>query len=265
MNNFKILGFIACIVIVVGCGGNESKEEVITPDEEPSIDTGLSIPNNHDAESFSVLFIGNSHVGSNNLAGVISQFIEQGTGKTVTTSISASQRYLDERIGDGVTQSKIESTNWTHIILQAQKYSQSGAIIYSTRGAEHWARLSKYQGATPIFFPEHPQKGNSWEGNYVYDFHSEIADNESACVAPIGPTWDAALAIDSSLPLHAADGNHADLTGTILTALIFYQVITGLPAEDLSYVESINVPEDTQRLLREVATDTITMLGDCKF
>lgn len=265
MNSFKQLELIACIVLVASCGGNVSKEMVITPEEPPPNNSGLSIPNNQNAERFSVLFIGNSHVASNNLAGVVSQFITQGTGKTVTTSLSSSQRYLDERIGDGVTQSKIESANWTHIILQAQKYSQSGTTTYSTSAAEHWVRLSKSQGATPIFFPEHPQKGNSWEGSYVYELHSAIADKEPACVAPIGPAWDAALAIDSNLPMYAPDGNHAELTGTLLTALVFYQVITGLPAENLAFEKSINVPEDIQRLLREVATDTIAMLGDCKF
>jgi hypothetical protein len=248
-------------------GGSDKPKEIPKEILDPSVvgNTGLSIPDNRHVDNYNILFIGNSHIGSNDLSGIVAQLIQSDTQKIVSTSLSGSQRYLDERINDGVTKEKITSETWTHVILQAQKYSQSQSVEYSTSAAEYWAGLSKSLEATPIFFPEHPQKGDSTEGEYVYQIHKNISDNESACVAPIGPAWDLALDWNSKLTLHSPDGNHAGVAGTFLSALVFYQVITGLPAEYLPYITTIDISEDIQLLLRKVATDTINTYGDCIF
>lgn len=269
MNIYTYVRLIGCVFLLSGCGAKSGsiniENTVNTPIKTIIVSEKLTIADNRNVDSFRLLFIGNSHVSSNDLSGITAKLVELGTHKSVFVKVSSRQRYLDERISDGETKEEIISGKWTHVILQAQKYSQSGARLYSTRGAEQLANLSKKNAATPIFFPEHPQKGNREEGQYVHDIYKSITDNESACLAPIGLSWDAALALDASLPLHNADGNHAGLTGTFLSALVFYQVITGLSAEELPYIESIDVPESTQRLLRETATATITRFGDCDF
>jgi hypothetical protein len=84
--------------------------------------------------------------------------------------------------------------NLTHVILQGQRYSSTGSTTYPL-------------GATPIMFPEHPRKDNTWEGQTLWDLHSGIAVRENVCVAPVGPVWDEVIFRDSTLVLHQSDGN----------------------------------------------------------
>jgi hypothetical protein len=162
-------------------------------------------------------------------------------------------KFLDERIDDGITQELLESRSWTHVILQAQKYSSSGKFFYSTAAAEEWIRRIKTQKARPVLFPEWPRRGNTEEGQRVHDLHLSISSRESACVAPIGLAWEESIARYPGLGLHAADGNHSNLSGALLTAYVLYHVTTGQSAAQLPYISAISVDSDTQMKLREVA------------
>ena len=93
---------------------------------------------------------------------------------------------LDERLEDKVSRPLLEGGQWTHVILQAQKYSTSGLYTYSTAGAKSWIALAKARGITPVLYPEHPQAGDLSEGMRVFRLHQQIASEQAACVAPIG-------------------------------------------------------------------------------
>jgi hypothetical protein len=153
-----------------------------------------------------------------------------------------------------VTQQSLESRAWTHIILQAQKYSTSGMYSYPTDAAEEWIRRVKAQGAEPILFPEWPREGNTEEGQRVHDLHLGIASREPACVAPVGLAWEETIRAFPELDLYAADGNHSNINGATLTSFVFYEVITGQPASGLPYIPGIGVSADTQQKLRDAAT-----------
>jgi len=203
---------------------------------------------------YQVLLIGNSHSVSYGLPGLISTLIEAGEPGVNTYSDAApGLNFLDERINDGITRELLESRSWTHVILQAQKYSSSGKYYYSTAAAEEWIRQVKAQNARPILFPEWPRKGNTEEGQRVHDLHLSISSRESACVAPIGLAWEESIARYPGLGLHAPDGNHSNLSGALLTAYVLYHVTTGQNAAQLPYIPAISVDSDTQRELREVA------------
>ncbi len=204
---------------------------------------------------YELLFIGNSHSSVNGLPNLVTRLIETGMpGKTANAGLASGFRFLDERLNDGVTQEKLESRQWTHVFLQAQKYSTTGLYTYPTDAAVEWIKRVKTQNALPIMFPEWPRKGNREEGQRVYELHLSIASQESACVAPVGPVWDEFILRYPTIQLHAADGNHSSLNGALLTAYIFYQIITGNIASELGYVAEINVSEDIQEKLKEVAS-----------
>ena len=69
--------------------------------------------------------------------------------------------------------------------------------------------------------------------------------------------WEESIARYPEMDLPAADGNHSNLKGALLSAYVFYHVITGQSAADLPNVQSINVDADTQKKLREVAADVV--------
>lgn len=209
-------------------------------------------------QDYQILFMGNSHSSFNGLPGLVTTLIEAGSpGTTTYQAVAPGYRFLAERIGDDVTQQLLQSRTWTHVILQAQKYSTTGLYTYPTDAAETWIRRAKLQNARPVLFPEWPRRGNTEEGQRVHDLHLEISAREPACVAPVGLAWDSAIESYPGMDLHATDGNHSNLTGALLTAYVFYQVITTQPAAELPNIQGINVSPEVQQNLRELATEVV--------
>lgn len=212
---------------------------------------------------FDLLFIGNSHSRFNDFPNLVKTLIETGvSGKSVNAQAAPASGFLDEHLANGSTKELVESKAWTHVILQAQKYSSSGRYSYPTTAAENWIRIIRSINAAPLLFPEWPRRGNFEEGQRVYELHLQIASQEPACVAPIGLVWDEVIATYPGLVLHAPDGNHSNLAGALLTAYIFYQVITDKPASGLPYIAQINISADVQKQLRDTAS-TITKQYPC--
>lgn len=209
--------------------------------------------------SFELLFLGNSHSAANGLPSLVELMIEQGTtGANAAWQLAPGYRFLEERLTDNVSLPLLTSRHWTHVILQAQKYSSSGLYDYPTTAAEEFIRRAKTQGAVPIMFPEWPRRGNTEEGRRVHELHLEIASRESACVAPVGLAWEASIASRPALDLHAPDGNHSNLAGAVLTAYVLYEVLTGQAAQNLPLIPALGVTAEIQQHLKTIASSTVT-------
>lgn len=251
-----------------GSSGNDDQVGVVTPPpvviSPPPVNEMLPVPDNRYVDQYQILLVGNSHVSSNNLSSVLSALLEQGTGKNTVATVAPGWTYLDERLNDGVTLTALKSENWSHVIWQAQKYSTTGQYSYSTAASEYWIALTKQFAATPIMFPEHPQKGNAEEGMRVYLLHLGIAGREASCVAPIGPAWINAVGMLPRTPFHT-DGNHASLAGTVLTALVFYEIISGQSADELPHIPEIALAEQLQSQLGQIASATLQQYSACTY
>jgi hypothetical protein len=206
--------------------------------------------------------MGNSHVRG--LDSIIQTLIEtRFNDKQVTSSYANGLKYLSDRINDQASIDILKKTPWTHIILQAQKYSSSGAYSYPVDAAVSFISLALNQGSTPIMFPEHPRLDNKTEGLRVYLLHKSISEKQSVCVAPIGLAWNRAIELYPALNLHSSDGNHANIAGKLLTSLVFYQIITGESADALPYNSSINVSEFNQNILGQIASYSLEQNPAC--
>ena len=258
-------------VSVCSCQGG-GREPVV--DSPPTVDTtaasslagsseSFPLVDNSDASAYKVLVMGNSHASG--LYPVLTELLMLGQpAKAVDVQLSSKHGFLADRIDDGVTEQDLEREPWTHVVLQGQKYSTTGANNYPTGAAEHWVRVSKRQGATPIMFPEHPQQGNAWEGQSLWDLHTGIAFRENACVAPVGLVWDEVIFRDPSVPLYLPDGNHASATGLLLTALVFYPIITGQSVETLPELSAFGIDAATEQIMKESVTFLLQVYTPCK-
>lgn len=259
-----MFGALFSLTACSGGGDNSSEAPIDDLNEAPPKYTGLPIPQNQDVADYKILYFGNSHVAGQ--PELIKTLIENALpNKTVVADIAPGLHFLAERLDDPRSMDMLLENEWTHLVLQGQKYSQSGGNIYPTDAAESWITVAKQSNITPILFPEHPQLGNAQEGQYVYDIHTTIASNQRSCVSPIGPAWDKALAIDSSLDYYYSDGNHAAPIGSLLTAYVFYEVITGQPADLIPDIDELGIDKETQSFLRQVATETLLELPACEF
>jgi hypothetical protein len=208
--------------------------------------------------------MGNSHASG--LYSVLVDLLALGQpDKTINMQLSSSGDFLDERVNDGFSHHDLESEAWTHVILQGQKYSTTGSFSYPTDAAEFWIRGSKQQGATPIMFPEHPREGNTWEAQTLWELHKGIADRENTCVAPVGLVWDEVVSRAPSLELHQPDGNHASADGLLLSALVFYPIITGQPVESLPELSGFGIDAATEQIMKESVSSMLYLYQACNY
>lgn len=267
----KVLLIIAGTIFLAGCGdggGNAAGGPTAgVPPGSPSMaryTTSQPLVDNSDASAYKVLLMGNSHAAG--LRPVLRQLLTLGQpDKSIDVRLSTNLGFLSSLVENGSSERILESEGWTHVILQGQKYSSTGTMTYPTDAAEYWIRGSKEQGATPIMFPEHPRKGNTWESRTLWALHKGIAARENTCVAPVGFVWDEVIFRDPSLILHQPDGNHADGTGLLLTALVFYQIITGQPVESLPELSVFGVDAATEGIMKESVSSSLYVYTPCDF
>ena len=262
-----IYSFFLTTFLLSACSGDNNKTEITNPIEPPENitvpDTNMAIPDNRFANNYQVLLFGNSHVIG--LSSLLKKLLNAGNPFATITIQNAGGGFLDNRSTQQKRIDLLENQPWTHVILQGQKYSQSGATTYPVTAALSWIKKAKSLGITPILFPEHPQQGKTQEGSRVHQIHTGIAEILKSCVAPIGLTWDKVIMTLPQLVLHTPDGNHAALTGQLLTAFVFYEVITGEAADLLPFIKDIDVNEATQQVLKQLASETIQAHQACLF
>jgi hypothetical protein len=259
---FMLVGTI--LLVACGGGGGTAAEDPPVSGDTSRYTASKPLVDNSDASAYKILLMGNSHAAG--LRPVLEQLLTLGQpDKSIYVELSPGPGFLSDRVNDGFSEQTLESEAWTHVILQGQKYSTTGSFTYPTDAAEYWIRGSKEQGATPIMFPEHPRKDNTWEGQTLWDLHTGIAARENTCVAPVGLVWDEVVFRDPDLILHQPDGNHATGTGHLLTALVFYPIITGQPVESLPELSAFNIDASTEQIMKESVSSLLFAYRPCYF
>ncbi len=265
----KHLIIYAVIFMLSACGGgstNTPEDEVpVTDDPFQPIESteNLSIPNNREFDTYNVLILGNSHVAGIEVL-LTKIFTHVKADKTINIETHGGM-FLDTIINNKSIVEALQNNQWTHVILQGQKYSQSHSVLYPIDATVTWIQRAKTIGATPILFPEHPLKNRPEDAVYVHGIHTRIAQKQYSCVAPIGLTWNKALMLSPGLDLHSSDGNHAKQLGKLLTSLVLYETITGESADLLTFSDTFPGDAATQALFGQVTSQTILENPPCDF
>jgi len=245
-------GVCALLLAVVACSGGGGGGG-----SAPFGPTG-QLPASADITLF---FMGNSHTDFHNVPGMVADFVRAARpGKSVSAEQAPGYLFLEDRLTDAGTQSRLTGQRWSAVILQAQKYSSSGQFTYSTSEAEELVRISRRQGALPVMFPEWPRKDIA-ETQRIYDLHVSIARNTPACVAPIGQAWDLAAIRHPQLDLHDADGNHSRPAGAMLAAMVIAATLTGNSPLTFPVLSQRSVDAAVQAQLRTVAAETVQTIS----
>ncbi|MCW8090746.1 hypothetical protein [Alteromonas sp. ASW11-130] len=253
------------VMVTLSCGGGDSTNET-TPAKSHQLN---SVPDHvirAPSAVIELLLIGNSHSAVNDFPIIIEKLIATGTNKSVNVFNTSESAYLADRSrSSGNTYELVHSRDWTHVVLQAQRYSTSGSRTYPTTAAQEWVALLKKRNAIPIMYPEHPRLNNTEEGYRIFELHSTIARSAEACVAPIGPVWDLALQWYPEMALYQDDGNHFSHLGAFLSALVFYQIVTEQPVDELPVIDGLSVDKSTQLQLKQVVADSLAIYPPCEY
>ena len=260
-------GFLMCCILVLGgCGGGTNSDTTAGPTVVDTAPTQPTTPTPEITAHYRILFMGNSHTAANHMPSMvellINQHFDQQGGYAEQVPHYA---FLIDHAQSPTTLAQLQSKDWTHVVLQAQKYSQSFQIDYPTTGALTLISRAQSQNANAIMFPEWAQRNKPNETDYIHNIHAEIAAETGACVAPIGYAWERALEIRPDIELHAPDGNHANLLGSFLTALVIFETITGGAADLLTPTPDIAIADDVQLFLGQMASYAIANHPPCDY
>ena len=262
---WEVCLLLALTTVMTGCSseGTSQSEQAAPPVSlQADLSQNLAIPDNQNKKQYRILLFGNSHVAG--LDTVLQQLISNSDPNVDVVAHTFGGGFLDNPKSKDNRDKELLKQNWTHVILQGQKYSQSGTVIYPTRHTQQWIAKAKQLGITPILFPEHPQKNNNQEGRYIHQLHEEIVSLQSSCLAPVGLTWDKVISNHPEIKLHSADGNHANSVGMELTAMVFYPVITGQPLDSLKTQSGLQASPEQQTIFRNLAMETLTEHMPCQ-
>jgi len=239
---------VALLLSLAACGGGGGS---------PATDNSPPPPPPPASAQVTLLFMGNSHTSVNNLPAMVAAMVRVARpGMTVLATEAPGWMFLDERATHVPSIELLRERNWTYVVLQAQKYSSSGAFDYPIDGAVSLVRKAREQHALPILFPEWPRRGIN-ETQRIYDLHVSIAREAPACVAPVPQAWDLAAARHPTLVLHNEDGNHSAPAGAFLAALVIANTMTGFAPDQLPEIPGLGVDGATQALLRAIAAETV--------
>lgn len=258
---------LCCLQGLTACGGSSAGDPPIQPpasNVNPP-EQGAPIPDNRKQSPMQILWFGNSHSHGHNLPALVSRLLKAGSGIEAHMVLAPGYWFLDERWQLAADHQLLQSRRWTALVLQAQKYSTTGQFFYSTEATQQWIALAKSLQVMPVLYPEHPRAGNVEEGERIYQLHLSIAAQAPACVAPVGPLWDQQRQQTPALRLHEADGNHFNMTGALLSAYLFYEVLSGQSAAAIPDLPDLPVPVVVQQQLRQNVAQVVARQPACRF
>jgi hypothetical protein len=246
---FRTALLVCAALLLSACGGGDAASAPAPPAAPPTAAPVVT--------DITILMMGNSHTAFHNMPDTLGAMVRAGTpGKSVAVAAAPGWLVLDERLAHAPSMAMLAAQRWSFVILQAQKYSSTGLLSYSTAEAVQLVRMARTAGALPVLFPEWPRLGVD-ETQRIYDVHVWIARSAPACVAPIGQAWDRSLARYPSITLHDPDGNHSAPAGAFLTALVLYSTVTGNSPATLPTLAITGLDADTQEKLRIIAAETV--------
>jgi hypothetical protein len=221
-----------------------------------------------DAPTLQILFIGNSHMYTNNLPSMFTKLANAG-GHPVEADMAAKTGYLlEEHVEDPDTLNKINESKWDIVILQEnsnipQVPSKRDEQMYPAARALN--RRIRSIGAQTILFMTWADPWAVADGRFD-DFVDEqaritaayrnIAQELDALVAPVGVAFEQSLRQRRDLFLWKdTDYLHASHRGTYLAACVLYALIYRQSPERLPYRSGLT--EDTTRHLQSIAAQTV--------
>ncbi len=217
----------------------------------------------------SVLFIGNSYTGVNNLPQLTKDVALSAGDTLIYDSHTPGGAQMQQHATSAAAMQKIFSQHWDHVVLQAQSQEPSFNPTYVQQNVFPYAAnlcdsiRSNNSCTRPIFYRTWGRKNGDasncsfapWLCTYegmdsalAYSYRV-MADSNEAYLSPVGEVWKYLRTNYPSMVLYAADESHPSLAGSYAAACAFYTIIfqkdpslilydAGLNASDAQWIRS---------------------------
>lgn len=222
------------------------------------------------AQTYKALFIGNSYTAGNNLPNMVAQLADANGDSLIFDSHTPGATQLMDHAVNATALSKISSQEWDFVVLQAQSQEpswpdgQMATDVYPYAVILNDSIKSNNECTETVFFMTWGRRyGDNfncpgWPPVCTFDGmtarlrhgYSTMANANDATIAPAGPAWRNSWAADSNVVLHTPDNSHPNLSGSYLTACVFYATLykkspvgntytAGLSVQDAAYLQDI--------------------------
>ena len=189
-----------------------------------------------EATSFSVLFIGNSHLFVNNVPQRVQERLRSSRGSVQIKTFTRGGAQLASFTRRTDVETALKSRTWNVVVLQ-----EASATFLAPGGSERFDRsvawFRKRLPATTqiVLYQTWPWrdgsryfKGRASNTRHMWRImrtaYARIAQQREVIVAPVGMCW---VRSPSQATLYSADGNHASVAGSRLAARILAATIAG--------------------------------------
>jgi hypothetical protein len=178
-----------------------------------------------------ILFIGNSYTYMNDLPGIVQALADSAGGEPLAVETVAEPDYaLVDHLAVGTAQREIAKNRWAFVVLQQGPSSVEINRDTLRVGTKAFAPLIAASGGKPALFSAWPTI--DWRVDFprAIESYKIAAADVGGVFLPVASAWLAAWERDSTLALYAADGLHASVAGSYLSALVIYGRLTNHPA-----------------------------------
>ena len=236
----------------------------------------LFITNFTYAQSYDVLFIGNSYTYYNNLPEMISN-IANDLGDTVNydqNTPGGTSLYAHSQ--NQTTINKINQQNWDFVVLQDQSQRPSLSPSYVAASVYPYATQlvnlinSNYICSEPVFYMTWGRKYGDQTNCQSYppvctflgmqerlrDSYLTMGLDNNASVSPVGIAFKNSISLDSTIDLYTSDNSHPSIYGSYLAACTFYSTIFKKSSVGCSYKPNA-INQSDALFLQQVASSTV--------
>ena len=186
--------------------------------------TPTSAPNSN---SHRILFIGNSLTYANDMPAMVDAIARADGNPYSVQSVATPNTGLIDHATMGPAQSRIAEGGWQVVILQ-QGPTPAGVcrdtLVMATKILD---RSIRAVGARTASLMTWPYDGYPDAFSWVHESVQQASKAVNGIFLPAGDAWVAARRIDPSLQLYGPDGYHPSQLGSLLTAFVVYQGVTG--------------------------------------
>ena len=228
------------------------------------------------AQTYDVLFIGNSYTYYNDLPDMLSK-ISSSFGDSIFHDQNTPGGYsLYAHSQDQLTIDKINQQNWDYVVLQDQSQRPSLSPAYVSTAVFPYAQqlvdliYQNYNCSEPLFYMTWGRKNGDLTNcvNYppvctylgmqerLRDSYISMGINNNATVSPVGIAFKNAIALDSTIELYNNDNSHPSVYGTYLAACVFYSTIFKKSSIGSLFVPSAISASDAL-FLQQIASSTV--------
>ena len=236
----------------------------------------LFIANFTYAQSYDVLFLGNSYTYYNNLPEMISN-IANDLGDTVNydqNTPGGTSLYAHSQ--NQTTINKINQQNWDFVVLQDQSQRPSLSPSYVAASVYPYATQlvnlinSNYICSEPVFYMTWGRKYGDQTNCQSYppvctflgmqerlrDSYLTMGLDNNASVSPVGIAFKNSISLDSTIDLYTSDNSHPSIYGSYLAACTFYSTIFKKSSVGCSFKPNA-INQSDALFLQQVASSTV--------